>query len=102
LPGRIAIFQKPSRAHQVVLADRGAAGGQHDVGPGGPGEGVARRGHVVAGNAEVEADPAPRLDQAGEGDAVGRHDLAGSRGRSRRNQFVAGGQYRHHRPAPHA
>ena len=87
LPGRMAIFQKPSampRASstgrdEVVVADRGAADGDDDVGVLGLGEVGVEALARVAGDAEQAGLGARRFGERGHAQVIGGDDLAGAR-----------------------
>jgi uncharacterized RDD family membrane protein YckC len=90
------------RFHEVVVAHRDPARGQHDVRRL-RGLGESRVEHVM----EVRHDPvvgdgtARRLHQPVEREAVGVEDLPGLAGVARLNHLVAGGEHGHPRPLSH-
>ena len=88
---------------QVVVADRGAAGRDQDIGAGvaGAADAVGGRLDRVGGNAEIDGLGALGARQRPQRIAVGIDDLAGAGRRARHHQFVAGGEHRDLRAAAH-
>ena len=79
---------------EIVVADRGAAGGNQNIGAA-----VARAANTlcgglerVAGDAEIDGVGAFLTGQRAERIAVRIHDLTGTGDRARHHQFVAGGE----------
>ena len=87
---------------EVVVADRDAAGGEHDVRrAGGLEEALAEALADVGHDAEVERLGAGCLDHAAEREAVRVVDLPGSTGLARLHHLVAGGEQGDARPPVH-
>ena len=82
-------------AHEVAVADRGAADGDENIGPFGAGALDRRLDLVeaVADDAEVERFAAGGRDQPENGESIGGHDLVGAARGAGRDQFVAGGKH---------
>ena len=112
LPGRMATRQKPSSQalaasaglHEVVVADRGAAEREQQIGAGrarGVDAAFERR-ETVARDAEVDRLAAGVADERRERERVGGDDLVGTGVLARPHELVAGRQDRDPRLAPHA
>ena len=87
---------------EVVVADRDAAGGEHDVRrAGGLEQALAEALAHVGHDAEVERLGAGSLDHAAEREAVRVVDLPGSPRLARLHHLVAGGEQGDARPAVH-
>ncbi len=82
-----------------MVARRGPAGGDQDVGALGSVGGLGDRLGLVRRDADLDRLGAPTLNRGGQGDAVGADDLIGARNGAGRDQFVAGRQYGDARPA---
>ena len=88
---------------EVVVADRGAAGGDEDIGAEVAGAADAVGGGLdgVGGDAEIDGLGALVTGQRPQRVAVGIDDLPGAGGLARHHQLVAGGQDGDLRPAAH-
>ena len=89
---------------EVVVADRGAAGGDQDIGAAvaGPADSFRGGGDRVGGNPEIDGLGALGPRQRPQRIAVGIDDLPGAGDRARHHKFVAGGEHRDLRAAPHS
>ncbi len=89
-------------AHQVVVADRGAAGGHQQVRAARAFGHRRQRFAVVGDDAERQRLAAAGGDEGGERQAVGADDLARRDRLARHHHLVAGGEDGDARPARHA